>query len=267
MQELKLNINYIVITLTLLMASCKTASIASTEAEDMKSASVINKALAQEPSFMHLTINSKINADIDDVSTSLNGKIYINNGKKIWVNVSKFGINGARAQITPDGFKAYEKLEKTYIDGNFSYFNRLLKVDFIDYEKLQNLLLGRIFVEINAIDFDSEIIDNQYVLSYKANAQLQQNPKKGKYIQTYTIGSDFFLREAFIKDPDSQMELRVSYENWVKSGSQMFPKNVKIIVKDKKTQKVELEYNNFTFEQIDTPFEIPSGYKPNDILK
>lgn len=259
---------FILLTFGLFFTSCKTAKVvAGGEAEDMKTASVISNTLAQKPSFTHLTINSKINADIDDVSTGLNGKIYVQNGKKIWVNVSKFGINGARAVITPSGFKAYEKLDRSYIDGDFAYFNRLLKVDFIDYEKLQNLLLGRIFVDMKSNDYNSEIIDNQYVLNYKENNQLLQNPKDGKYIQTYKIGSDFFLRAALLKDPKSQMELSVTYDNWIKVGSEMFPKNVKVIVKDKKTQKVELEYNNFTFEQIDTPFEIPSGYKPNDILK
>lgn len=258
----------VVITASFLVFSCKTTGVVSGgDAENMKTASVINKTLAQKPSFTHLTINSKINADIDDVSTSLNGRIYVHNGKKIWVNISKFGINGARALITPNGLKAYEKLDKSYIDGDFAYFNRLLKVDFIDYDKLQNLLLGRIFVDIKPNDFNSEIIDNQYVLNYKENSQLLQNPKDGKYIQTYKIGSDFYLREAFLQDPKSKMELLITYDNWIKSGSEVFPKSVKIIVKDKKTQKVELEYNNFTFEQIDTPFEIPSGYKPNDMLK
>ena len=67
----------------------------------MKTAAIIQKAFAQKPTFTHLNIQSKINTDIDDVSTSFNGRIYIFNGKKIWVNVSKFGINGARAEITP----------------------------------------------------------------------------------------------------------------------------------------------------------------------
>lgn len=268
MIKIKFNIKPIIFLIcSLFITSCKTAAIVSGDAENIKTASIVNNALAQQPSFTHLTINSKINADIDDISTSLNGKIYISNGKKIWVNVSKFGINGARAVVTPNGFKAYEKIDRTYIDGDFSYFNRLLKVDFIDYGKLQNLLLGRIFIDMKAADFQSEIINNQYVLTYKDNTRLFQNPQEGKYIQTYKLGADFYLREAILKDPKSGMELFITYDNWVKAGSQTFPRNVKIIVKDKKTQKVELEYNNFTFEQIDTPFEIPSGYKPNDILK
>lgn len=250
------------------LTSCGTQKGVTTgTAEEFKTAGIIKNALAQKPQFVHLTISSKINADIDGTSVGLNGKIYIQDGKKIWVNVSKFGINAARALITPDGFKAYEKLEKTYIDGDFSYFNNLLKVDFIDYQKLQNLLLGQIFVEMKAQDFRSEVIQNDYVLQYKDNEEILQNPKEGKYVQTYTLDADFRLKKAYLKDPKTQMELDITYSNWQKVGTQFFPRNVKVLVKDKKTQKVELEYNNFTFEESQTPFEIPSGYKPNKLLK
>src|SRR5690606_18354408 len=105
---------------------------------------------------------------------------------------------------------------------DFSYFNRLLNVDFIDYNKLQNLLLGRIFVEMKSSEFKSEIIDNQYVLTHKENEKLIGNPQRGKYIQTYTVGPDFYLREARLKDPETKMELSVSYSNWVKVGNQVF---------------------------------------------
>jgi len=238
-----------------------------TGAEAMKTAAIVKNALGQKPKFVHLSINAKINADIDDTSVGLNGKIYIRDGQKIWVNVSKFGINAARALITPDGFKAYEKLDRTYIDGDFSYFNELLKVDFVDYEKLQNLLLGQIFIDMKAADFNSEISGNNYVLNYKENDQLLKNPKSGKYIQKYTFDQDFRLVNAFVKDPNSAMELEINYSGWQKVGTQFFPKTVKVLVKDKKTQKVDLEYNNFTFEESQTPFEIPSGYKPNKLLK
>ena len=251
----------------LTLISCGTQKSATKNAEEMKTLEIINHSLKQKPVFTHLTIQSKIQADIDGNSIGLNGKIYIQNEKKIWVNVSKFGINAARAVITPNGFKAYEKLDRTYIDGDFTYFNHLLKVDFIDYQTLQNLLLGRIFTEMKPTDFQSEIVDNQYVLTYKQNENLAANPKEGNYIQTYVFGNDYLLRKAVIKDPNSKMELHVDYSNWLKVGVQLFPKNVKVLVKDKKTQKVELEYNNFTFEQSETPFEIPSGYKPNKLFK
>lgn len=252
----------------LLISSCRTLKpIEGGEVSEMKTSALISNVLAQKPQFVHLSINSKINADIDNNNVGLNGKIYIKDGQKIWVNVSKFGITAARANITPDGFQAYEKIDRTYIDGDFTYFNNLLKVDFIDYEKLQNLLLGRIFVDLNAKDFKSEIIDQEYVLNYIDNERLENRPKAGKYIQTYIFDNEFRLKRAYLKDPKSKMELEVDYSSWTKVGLQYFPKNVKVLVKDKKTQKVNLEYNNFTFEESSTPFSIPSSYKPNKLLK
>lgn len=252
----------------LLLFSCGTTkSVSGTSAEEMKTAQLLKNIQAQRLQFVHLSIQSKINADIDNNSVGLNGKIYIRDGKMIWVNISKFGITGARAKITPEGFQAFEKLGKTYIDGDFTYFNDLLKVDFIDYAKLQNLLLGRIFVDLNAKEFESQIMDGQYVVSAVNNDQLAQRPKEGNYIQIYRFDSDFRLNQAYLKDPKTGMELEINYENWTHVGVQQFPKRVKVMVKDKKTQKVDLEYNNFTFEESETPFSIPSSYQPNKIMR
>ena len=62
-------------------------------------------------------------------------------------------MSQARANITPAGIKAYEKINKTYIDSNFDYINNLLKVNFIDYSALQNLLLGKTFIPVNEKDY------------------------------------------------------------------------------------------------------------------
>lgn len=249
--------------------SCGTAGrTAAANEAGMVSKSVFLKALnARKPVFTDLTIQSGLDVDIDDKRASLNAKIYIRNNEKIWVNVSKFGLTAARALITPDGFSAYEKLNRTYIDGDFDYFNRLLKVDFIDYRKLQDLLLGRIFTKVSPSDFELTSEDGMYLLSYSDNSRLMNHPKPGEYFQEYRFDDQFRLMSALLKDPATGMELSIDYSGWMAVGPQQFPKYVKVLVKDKKTQKVELEYNNFTFVESPTPFEIPSGYKPNGILK
>lgn len=250
------------------LVSCGTQKSTSPSGiEDMKTNALIQNIKSQKAQFVHLTINSKINANIDNNPVGLNGKIYIQNDQKIWINVSKFGINAARALITPDGVQAYEKLDKSYIDGDFTYFNNMLKVDFIDFNKLQNILLGRIFMDLKPSDFHSEIQDDLYVLTYHENEKLSQKPKSGKYIQIYKFDSAFRLMSAYLKDSKSGKELEIDYSKWTNLGTQYFPGNVKVLVKDKKDQRVELEYNNFTFEESPTPFSIPSGYKPNKKLK
>lgn len=260
---------FVVVAIIVLFAvSCSTTKgTTDTNTKEMKTSALIKKITDSQPNFNYLTIQSKINTEIDGTRLGLNGKIFIENGKMIWVNISKFGLNAARALITPDGVKAYEKLNRTYIDSDFSYFNELLKVNFIDYDELQNLLLGRIFVDLKADDFSAEIVNGDYILQHKENDQIVKNLEEGKYFQRYIFDSDFRLKQAFILDPNTTMELLINYENWTKVGSQEFPQYVKVLVKETKTQKVDIEYNNFTFQQSQTPFEIPSGYKPNKLIK
>ncbi|MDD3772140.1 MAG: DUF4292 domain-containing protein [Weeksellaceae bacterium] len=250
-----------------IFTACGSVKEIGANTENMKTSTFIQNVEALKPQFVHLSIQSKINAEIDGNPVGLNGKIYIRNGQKIWINVSKFGINAARAEITPSGLKAYEKVNRTFIDGDFSYFNQLLKVNFITYDKLQNLLLGRLFLELKPNDFQLNAEKGSYVLTYNDNEKLEQKPKNGKYIQIYTFDNQFRLTKAYLKDPKSGKELEISYSKWTTVGIQYFPKNVIVLVKDKKTQKVELEYNNFTFDESSTPFSIPSGYKPNTSLK
>ena len=100
-----------------------------------ESAKIINQALAKKSAFNHLTIQAKVAADLEEIAGDVKATIYVKNGSKIWVNATKFGFTGARALITPEGFAAYEKLGGTYYEGDFLLANKLLKVDFIDYQK------------------------------------------------------------------------------------------------------------------------------------
>lgn len=237
------------------------------KAADAEAETVFQQIESERLQFVDLTIQSRIKADLEDVTTSMNGKIFIKNHHKIWVNISKFGLTAARAQITPEGFQVYEKLGKTYGDGDFSFFNRLLRVDFIDYEKLQSLLLGRIFVDISPKEFVLSVEDNQYKITHRDNERISAHPKKGQYLQEYVFDSRFRLIRAHLTDPIREMDVQIDYEGWRKFGVQDFPGNVKILVKDTKTQKIELEYNSFAFVESPTPFSIPSGYKPNKMFQ
>lgn len=230
-----------------------------------ESAKIINQTLAKQSKFNHLTIQAKIAADLEDIGGDVRATIYVNNGSKIWVNATKFGFTGARALITPEGFSAYEKVGGTYYEGDFSLANKLLKVDFIDYQKLQNLLLGKVFVDLKTTEYTASLVQNQYIVAYNKNTQIQSSPQAGEYIQTYLFDNGFRLKEAHLKDPKRKMEVDIEYANWTKVGDEEFPKNVKIIIKDKKTRQVDLEYNSFTYQETNTPFSIPSGYKKKEI--
>jgi hypothetical protein len=67
----------------------------------------------------------------------LDATIYIETDKKIFESMRAFFINAARGIITPEGIKAMDKYNKTYIDSDFDYLNNLLNVNFIDYKHLK----------------------------------------------------------------------------------------------------------------------------------
>ncbi|MFV0185875.1 DUF4292 domain-containing protein [Empedobacter falsenii] len=252
--------------LGILATACNTQKVAKVEKDNKTevvsaSAKIIQQTLSKKSSFKDLTIKAKVIADLGDA----NATIAVKNGQKIWVNATKFGFTGARSLITPDGFAAYEKIGGTYYEGDFTIANKLLKVDFIDYQKLQNLMLGKVFVDLNPTDYTASFANNQYTITYNKNQAIVASPIEGEYIQTYIFDNGFRLIEAHLKDPKRKMEVDLTYNNWVKAGAEEFPKNVKIIIKDKKTRQVELEYNSFTFQETNTPFSIPDGYKKKDI--
>lgn len=229
-----------------------------------ESTKIINKTLAQKSTFKNLTINAKLAIDLEGVGGDVNATIVVDNGAKIWVNATKI-IPLGRAEFTPEGFAAYEKIGKTYYEGDFSLANKLLKVDFIDYQKLQNLLLGKVFVDLNSADYTAVFKENQYLVTYNNNAAILLAPKAGEYEQTYTFDKGFRLTKAVLNDPKRNMEVEIEYKNWIKAEEEEFPKNVKIIIKDKKTRQVDLEYNSFTYKETNTPFSIPGGYKKKEI--
>lgn len=218
------------------------------------------------PSFDYLQIRSKIDANVNGKSNSATLRFYFDKDERIWANASILGITGARANITPGKVQAYEVLDKTYIDSDFSFFNEKLKVNFINFERLKSLLLGQLFLidDWNAYELQTTA-DNLYELTYKSNADLLKKPKEGKYIHTFYLDSNYRLSKVDILDPNSKTSILVSYENWVEVEGRDFPSRVKILVKAKDNDKIELEYNNFDFSETNPPFRIPNGYSPREI--
>lgn len=223
--------------------------------------SFINSYENNSDEFDFLQIQARVKTDLNNKQNSANLKLYIEK-EKIWANVSLLGITGARANITPQRVKAYEILDKTYIDGDFAFFNEKLNVDFIDFDKLKKILLGQMFLISSYKDYELNISDqNQYVLSYKNNNKLKSKAIDREYIHTYYINSNYRLDKIHIIDPKSKTEINIFYDDWLKIEDKNLPNSVKIYIKDKENNQIELKYNNFDFSEMNPPFRIPKNYK------
>ena len=248
----------------LALCSCKSRTVVQPNTPVEKPIVNSNKAffdkISQKDDFESLKISSKINAETGQFIPTLDATFYIENKQKVWVNLQALFITMARGIATPSGIKGYEKLNKTYIDSDFSYLNNLLKVNFIDYNSLQNLLLGKTFIPINENDYSLTTNEQGFVLNSIKNQIFETNGKKSEYKISLDYDKELDLKKVFLEDLASKNTLEINYENFENIGSQKLPKNVKIIIKGQKTDQIFIENTKFDFLKMETPFSIPANY-------
>ena len=228
-----------------------------------------NKAFFDSISLPHtfdnLKISSRVSAETGQFIPTIDGTFYIENNKKIWANFSFLFMSQARALATPSGVKAYEKIKRTYIDSDFSYLNNLLKVNFVDYNALQKLLLGKTFIPVNEKDYNLILNAQGFTLTSIKNQAVEVNGKKSEYRINLNYSPEFNLNKVVLEDLLSKNILEIYYNEYVNIGSQKLPKNVKIIIKGKKTDQILIENTKFEFLKMETPFSIPTNYTKTEI--
>lgn len=258
----------ILVFIALLVISCKTKVATNnpigTSTPSESSTTFFNK-IKEKPNFHQLKINSKVNVENGTFIPTLDATIYIENGQKVWMNMIAIFLNVGRGIATPEGIKGYEKWNKTYIESDFSYLNNLLNVNFIDYNSLQNLLLGKSFIPINEKDFLLTKNAAGYRLSSINNLKFEDNGKTSEYAVQMDYSSDFDLMKVTLENQNKSNTLEISYLNWTTFESTKLPKNVKIIIKGTKTSQIFLENTRFESSKMETPYSVPNNYTKTEI--
>lgn len=259
---------YFLILCALFFVQCAVQPVEREEGEvvNLNRDAFLQQYNATNPSFTDLQIRGRVTANLSGRQNSATSRIYIQNDERIWVNLSMLGITGARAHITPNKVQAYEVIDRTYIDGDFAFFNEKLKVDFINFERLQQLLLGRMIMleSADAYRLHVERDLNRYVLEY-VNQTNRPGSNGQVFAHKYFFDSNFRLQLVEMQDRNSNTSLTANYGNWTETAGGTFPEIVKVVIKGTQTDEITLEYNTFDFSPMDAPFNIPSGYSPREI--
>lgn len=217
------------------------------------------------PKFEQIKIDSKVRVETGSYVPTLDATIYIENDKKVWMNLRALFINAARGIATPEGIKGQDKINKTYIDSDFDYLNNLLNVNFIDYKSLEKILLGRTFVKINDRQFDLTQNAQGFKMVSNTNQKIVTDEKNREYKVALQYDTNYDLLAVNLKDILSSDELDVSYSDWNEYEGIRLPKNVKIIIKGSKSSQILLENTKFDFSRMETPYSVPSSYKKIEI--
>ncbi len=236
------------------LTACKTHKNATDNAV-LKSKSakyIINKY--EKNKFDKNTVSAKLKLRFEDKNTTQNltASLRIAKGKKIWISVYAYGFGVAKVLITPERVSYYEKINKTYFDGDFSLLSDFLGTT-LNYEQVENLLIGESILALKKQKFKAEMADNSYVLTPKKQAKLYQflvsiNP------QNYKVSKQSITQE--------NQNLTLSYNAYQKIDRTDFPKNLNIHITDKDNKaKLAIFYKTVSFNKtLKTPFKIPNGY-------
>lgn len=253
---IKRKLIYTFLCFSMLLVGCKSANTIVTNGELNKNLST--KKLVKQVNTVKSkfkTVASRVKINIQEANKSKTYTVNLKIEKDQQILLTSTPISVVKALITPTRVAFYNKLDGTYFDGDFSYISELLGTQ-LDFNKVQNMLLGEAILDIDDKSYKSGIFDKSYVLQ----------PKKQQAI--YEI---FFLfNPAHFKLDGQQISqtleartLEINYPKYQKVGNQTLPEQVEILAVEREEQlKVNLEYKAVKLdEKLRFPFKIPSGYE------
>lgn len=252
MKAIKLYFLFLIILLAVGCRSTKTITSNAEVKANMTAKELIRENQNQNTRFKTLQAKVKIDYTQDQKSQGYTVNLRIAKGKIIWINAT---LGLARVMITPDKVRFYDKVNNQYFDGDYALLSDLLGID-LDYNKVENLLLGEAIYNLKADNYSISTHENSYVLQPKEQKDLLElffllNP------------SHFKMDSQQLFQPTKRRILEIDYKSYQKVSKQILPENLKIIaVEDTEEVSIEMEYRSVSLnEELRFPFSIPLGFK------
>lgn len=238
----------------LITLSCKSTKVITEGAvnDKLNAKSIIKSHYANTLDFK--TLSGKMSIDYKDnyASQGFNVSLRMEKDKAIWIS-APLGV--VKSYITPTRVSFYNRLDGSYFDGDFSYLSQLLGTD-LDFDKVQNLLLGQAILDLRKDKYNASISNESYLLKPK-NAQdlfkilFQIEPK------------NFKLGSQQISQPEIGRFLDITYRNYQEIDQKIIPNEIAISANMENNQSnIAIEYKNMVFNRsLKFPYDIPKGFK------
>jgi hypothetical protein len=218
----------------------------------ISSQKIIKNHYNNKSDFSTLYIRSSAKYRDEKQSQNVSAEIKIKKGEKILVSIRFLGITMAKALITPNEVKYYEKINGTYFEGDYASLSEWLGTD-LDFEKIQNMLVGKPIDDLTQQDYAYELTDKFYKLS----------AVKDKTEKTFSFESkNYLLKKQEISQPEKDRTFAVNYPNFQDFALAILPANLEINAMQKKGKtEISIDYNSVTFnEDLSFPYSVPDGY-------
>lgn len=237
------------------ITSCKSKKIlAEAEATKMVAADkVIENHYAAKKDFKTIYIKASAKYEDEKQTQNVSAEIKIKKDEKILVSIRVFGITMAKGLITPTEVKYYEKINNKYFEGDYTTLSKWLGTD-LDFEKVQNMLIGQALDDLKKGKYDVTIEDGLYKLENKSN----KNTEKTFFFEA----SQYLIKKQEIVQQSKDRKLTVGYQNHKNYPEIILPAELSIqAIQGNKKTNINLEYNTVTFnEDLSFPYSVPDSY-------
>lgn len=252
MNKIYFNSCFLVIGLLVVFGCKSSKSLTSGQANlGLSLKEVIKENSKRKADFKTLQSKVKVSYTTDDKSQTHTLTVRILKDEIIWVNSA---LNLIRAKITPDSVSFYNKLDNTYFDGDFRYLSEILGTE-LDFEKVQNLLIGEAIFQVNKSDYDMSVHEAAYLVQPKNQLPL--------FELFYIINAAHFkIDSQQLAQSEAARFLQVDYLKYQEVEKQQLPETLKIIVLEGDDETIiEIEFKAISLnEDLRYPFKIPTGF-------
>lgn len=240
--------------LILFFVGCKSTKIVTSAGEvaNLSTKNIIKNHYRNELNFKTIRGKMKVKFDNGKTQESFTLSLRMKKDEAIWLSAT---LSLVKVYITPTKVRFYNKLDNTYFDGDFTLLSDFLGTE-LDFQKVQNLLIGNALYNLKKERFESQIQDKTYALTPKRDFEL--------FKRLFMLDAFHFkVKEQRLEQTAEQRLLTIAYPKYQKITGQEFPKNLLIKAEEvNRVTTIQVEYKKVTFnEKVRFPFKIPSGYK------
>jgi len=236
------------------LVACKSskAIVSNGEATNLSAKKIIKNHYKNTLNFNTLRGKLRVKYDDGKQTEGFTLSLRMKKDEVIWLS-AKLSI--VKIFITPTKVSFYNKLDNSYFEGDFTLISRFIGTD-LNFEKVQNLLLGNALFNLKSERFQSEIQDKAYQLTPKKQLEL--------FERLFLISPAHFkvMKQQFVQATENRT-LTIEYPEYQDVDQQIVPK--KLVVKADETKKqttIDVEYKSISLNgKVTFPFKIPSGYK------
>jgi hypothetical protein len=242
--------------LVFLLVSCKSKQLIlnSEAADEISAQNIISKYNSNNFDFSTLYIKANAKYKDDKQSQGVTAEIKIKKNEKILVSVRFLGITMAKALITPNSVQYYEKINGSYFEGDYIALSKWLGTD-LDYNKVQNMLLGKALDDLTKSKYKASISDKLY--------KLEDTEDKKNIKEFYFESEQFLVKKQQVFQQEFSRNFMILYPEYQKQQDLFLPLVLNIEAdQDNKKTTIDIDYKSVSVnEEFTFPYSVPDGYE------